>query len=175
MMRLMRPAGSSERDLSRDSPPWQKHPGIDQAPSDCGVGSAEASGDAGGRKEWAGDRWREHGLVFTCTVGTGLDSTNVTHRFQRILKAAGLPKSRFHDLRHTAASFLLVQGCHPRLVMEVRRHSQIALTMNTYSHVIPAMRDEAADKMDAILKPRFKARGYPCGYLKGREQRLIDP
>lgn len=64
---------------------------------------------------------------------------------------------RFHDLRHTAASLLLVQGVQPRVVMETLGHSQIALTMNTYSHVMPVLVREAADKMGAFLSD-----GGPC-------------
>jgi integrase len=58
---------------------------------------------------------------------------------------------RFHDLRHSCASLLLAQGVHPRVVMETLGHSQIALTLNTYSHVIPTLQREAADRMEAAL------------------------
>jgi integrase len=57
----------------------------------------------------------------------------------------------FHALRHTAASLLLAEGTHPRVVMELLSHSTIALTMNTYSHVIPALQHEAADRMNRLL------------------------
>lgn len=57
----------------------------------------------------------------------------------------------FHALRHTAASLLLAEGVHPRVVMELLGHSTIALTMNTYSHVIPALEREAADRMERML------------------------
>ncbi len=59
---------------------------------------------------WAGSRWQEHGPVFTTTIGTPLDGSNVTHRLQAILERAGLPRMRFHDLRHAAGSLLLAQG-----------------------------------------------------------------
>jgi integrase len=100
---------------------------------------------------WAGSRWQEQGLVFTSSIGTPLDGSNVTHRLQRLLREAGLPRQRFHDLRHSAASLLLVQGVHPRVVMETLGHSQISLTLNTYSHVIPSLQREAADRMEAVL------------------------
>ena len=93
----------------------------------------------------------QHCLVFTTTIGTALDGGKVTRGVQEKLARAGLPKLRFHDLRHTFASLLLAQGLHPRIVMETLGHSQIRLTMNTYSHVMPAMQREAADRMDAIL------------------------
>jgi len=76
---------------------------------------------------------------------------NVSRSFKALLKRAGLPESRFHDLRHTAASLLLAQGEHPRVVMELLGHSRISLTMDTYSHVMPAALNEAARKMDDIL------------------------
>ena len=106
-----------------------------------------------GERTWAGDRWKETGFVFTTTVGTPIDGPACTHRFQKTLGKANLPRMRFHDLRHTCATLLLAQGVHPRLVMEILGHSQIAVTMNTYSHVIPAMQREVANQMDAILNP----------------------
>lgn len=76
---------------------------------------------------------------------------NVTRDFRRLLVKAGLPVRRFHDLRHTAASLLIAQGVHPRVVMETLGHSQISITMDTYAHVAPALQRDAAEKMDAIL------------------------
>ena len=99
----------------------------------------------------AGGRWRDSGLVFTTTIGTPLDPRNVDRQFKAILKAAGLPAIRFHDLRHTAATLLLAQGVDPRTIMETLGHSQISLTLNTYAHVVPALQRMAAAKMDAIL------------------------
>jgi len=99
----------------------------------------------------AGSRWHDEGLVFSTTIGTPLDGRNVTRHFQKLLLGAGLPRQRFHDLRHTCASLLLAQGVHPRVVMETLGHSQIKLTMDTYSHVIPQLQREAAGQMDALL------------------------
>ena len=99
----------------------------------------------------AGSRWQDSDLVFTTAAGTGLEGSSVTHRFQKLLQRADLPHLRFHDLRHACASLLLAQGVHPRVVMETLGHSQISLTMNTYSHVIPALQLDAAERMDAIL------------------------
>jgi len=100
-----------------------------------------------------GERWVDLDLVFPSERGTLADGPNVTHRFHKLLKRAELPPMRFHDLRHACASLLLVQGVHPRVVMETLGHSQISLTMNTYSHVLPALQQEAADRMEAILQP----------------------
>ncbi len=99
----------------------------------------------------AGARWQDWGLVFPSTIGTPLDGSNVTHRLRKHLERAGLPRQRFHDLRHCCASLLLAQHVPPRIVMEILGHSQIALTMDTYSHVMPTMQREAADLMDGIL------------------------
>lgn len=99
----------------------------------------------------AGARWHESDLVFTTSIGTPLDGSMVTHRFPELLASAGLPRIRFHDLRHSCASLLLAQGVSPRVVMETLGHSQISLTMNTYTHVMPAAQAEAANAMDRIL------------------------
>lgn len=99
----------------------------------------------------AGSRWQDHGLVFPTTIGTPMDTRNLTRHFRRALQDAGLPLRRFHDLRHSCASLLLVQGVHPRVVMEILGHSQISLTMNTYSHVIDKLQHEAAAQIDAVL------------------------
>jgi len=99
----------------------------------------------------AGERWIDRDLVFPSERGTLADGPNVTHRFHKLLKRADLPPMRFHDLCHACASLLLVQGVHPRVVMETLGHSQISLTMNTYSHVLPALQRDAADRMEALL------------------------
>lgn len=97
---------------------------------------------------WQGERW---GLVFATTIGTPLDARNVSHRFEALLVRAGLPRVRFHDLRHSAATLMLAQGVSPRVIMETLGHSQIAMTMNLYAHVMPTMQRDAADRMDALL------------------------
>jgi len=89
--------------------------------------------------------------VFTSTSGTPLDERNVRRAFKDILAAAKLPRIRIHDLRHTCASLLLAQGVHPRVVMETLGHSQISLTLDTYSHVLPALQQEAARQIDTLL------------------------
>lgn len=95
--------------------------------------------------------WLPFGLVFTGAHGLPLDGTALTKRFQAFLKSAGLPRMRFHDLRHSTATVLLAQHIPARVVMERLRHSTITLTMNTYSHVIAELNQEAADAMDRVL------------------------
>ncbi|MHB1414616.1 MAG: site-specific integrase, partial [Chloroflexota bacterium] len=99
----------------------------------------------------AGSKWQENGLVFTSTIGTPLDGTNVTHILHRLLEEAGLPRIRFHDLRHTCASLLLAEGIDLRVIMEVLGHSQISLTANTYAHIQDPLKRDAAAKLDAAL------------------------
>jgi integrase len=84
-------------------------------------------------------------------MGHLLDGVSVTKRFQALLKAAKLPKMRFHDLRHSSASLLFAQGIAARVVMERLGHSNIAPTFGTYSHVIPQLHHEAADAIDRVL------------------------
>lgn len=91
-------------------------------------------------------------LVFTRPDGGPLDGTVVTHQFHRLLDRAGLQQRRFHDLRHSCATLLLAQGVSPRVVMEILGHSQIALTMNTYTHVLPELKRDAAERMDRVMR-----------------------
>lgn len=99
----------------------------------------------------AGSRWQDSGFIFTTPTGTVLDPRNLTRAFKAILSANDLPPIRIHDLRHSCATLLLAQGVSPRVVMETLGHSQVSLTLNTYSHVLPALQEDAASKMDAIL------------------------
>ncbi len=99
----------------------------------------------------AAPAWHDQGLVFPSTVGTPIEPRNLTRHFKSVLQAAELPNIRFHDLRHTAASLLVAQGVHPRVVMEILGHSQISLTMNTYAHVLPQAQREATAYMDTLF------------------------
>jgi len=103
-------------------------------------------------KLWAGSRWQENGLVFANRTGGPTQARHVIRQFHDVLEHAGLRRVRFHDLRHSCATLLLVQGVSPRVVMEVLGHSEIALTMNSYSHVVPELQREAAQRMQAILE-----------------------
>ena len=99
----------------------------------------------------AGERWADARLVFATAGGTPIDHRNDAREFKALCVRAGIPPYRVHDLRHTAATLLIAQGQHARVVMEVLGHSQIAVTMNVYGHVMdPQMRD-AADAVDEAL------------------------
>lgn len=91
-------------------------------------------GDLGVRAV-SGSAWQEHDLVFPSTNGAPIDGSNLTHRFHRHCKAAGIDGMKFHGLRHTAASRMANSNMSPRHVMEMLGHSQIATTMEIYSHV----------------------------------------
>jgi integrase len=101
-----------------------------------------------------GPEWGEGDLVFTTRLGAPIEPRNATRSFKRALAQAALREIRFHDLRHSCATLLLVQGVAPRVVMEILGHSQIAVTMNTYSHVLPVLQREAAGQLEALLAPR---------------------
>jgi integrase len=81
-----------------------------------------------------------------------MEARNLVRSFKALLKEAGLPEIRFHDLRHTAATLMLQQGVHPKIVQERLGHSQISLTLDIYSHVLPTMQEEAARKLDRLLE-----------------------
>jgi integrase len=106
----------------------------------------------------AGSQWIENGLVFATSRGTPLDGVNVTKDFQRMLKNAKLPQRRFHDLRHTAATLLMAQNVHPRIVGELLGHTEARTTLDLYSHVSSAMRKEAVGQLDAIIQAATKSR-----------------
>ena len=96
--------------------------------------------------------WQDYGLVFATTIGTPINPRNLTGRsFKPLLKQAGLPDIRFHDLRHTCATLLLREGVNVKVVSEMLGHASIIITLNTYSHVLPDMQDSAADAMEAAL------------------------
>jgi integrase len=95
--------------------------------------------------------WEDWGLVFTTRFGTPLSPRNDYRDFQRLVGSAGLRHVRLYDLRHTAASLMLAQGVNPRVVMEILGHSQISVTMNTYSHVTSASSREAVARVEGLL------------------------
>jgi len=100
----------------------------------------------------AGSLWQDNGLVLCTHAGKPLDFRNVaTTSFKPLLKKAGLPDIRFHDLRHTCATLLLSRGHHPKLVQELLGHASVAMTLDRYSHVLPGMGDQTAAAMEAAL------------------------
>lgn len=99
---------------------------------------------------WLGNPWN---LVFTSTVGTPLDERKVLTRFQKLLEAAGLPKMRIHDLRHSAASILLASGLSAKAVSELLGHSAVSFTLQVYGHLMDEAKQQTADLMEVALNP----------------------
>ncbi len=98
-----------------------------------------------------GAAWRDHGLVFASSVGTPLEPRNVNRRWDELRDRAGLHWLRLHDLRHGCATFMLAAGVPARTIMDVLGHSEIGVTMNTYTHVLMQLRQDAADAIDDLL------------------------
>ena len=100
----------------------------------------------------AGPAWEDSGLVFPNGSGKPMNPSNLLVRsYRKLLGRADLPRLRFHDLRHTAATLLLGQGVHAKVVSEMLGHSSITITLDLYSHVTPTMQQQAADALDALL------------------------
>lgn len=100
----------------------------------------------------ADDKWQERGIVFCNIYGGFFSPSHVGNLFQGLLKKAGLPHMRFHDLRHSAATILLQAKVQLRTVQELLGHSTIATTADIYSHVSSEMREEVVNKMDDLFK-----------------------
>jgi integrase len=91
-------------------------------------------------------------FIFSSPDGHMVTASNLRGRsFYRILRKAKLPRIRFHDLRHTAATLMLLNGVHPKIVQEILGHSSIQTTLDTYSHALPTMQGEAVTKMDQFF------------------------
>ena len=102
--------------------------------------------------ERLGDLYDDQGLVFTTDVGTLINPSNLRQRsFTPLLEHAGLPRITFHDLRHTCASLLFQRNVHPKFVQELLGHASVAITLDTYSHMLPGMGGEAADAIVEAL------------------------
>ena len=100
----------------------------------------------------AGTQWQDHDYVFCTSVGTHLNPTrDVLDQLKGLLTKAGLPEIRFHDLRHSSATMLLSMGVHPKIVQELLGHSQISITLDIYSHVLPTIHQEAMSKLNEAL------------------------
>jgi integrase len=107
-----------------------------------------------GERMLAGSEWQDEDLVFAQANGRPIDKKTDCDDWTRLLRAAGVRHVRLHDGRHTAATLLLSENVHPRVVMELLGHSQMRTTMDMYSHVMPALAREAADRMGTVLLMR---------------------
>ncbi|NEK87813.1 site-specific integrase [Blastococcus saxobsidens] len=106
-----------------------------------------------GERMLAGSEWHDEDLIFAQANGRPIDKKTDYDDWTRLLQEAGVRHVRLHDGRHTAATLLLSENVHPRVVMELLGHSQMRTTMDIYSHVMPALAREAADRMSALLLP----------------------
>ena len=103
----------------------------------------------------AGGAYGNDGLVFATGLGTPLDAQNVVNRhFKPLLRRAGLPAIRWHDLRHSCFTLLLSRGVHPKYVQHLAGHASIQLTLDRYSHWMPSMGKHTASAMDEALEDR---------------------
>jgi integrase len=105
-------------------------------------------------RDMAGKAWQDTSrLVFTDATGRPLDPNRVSAQFQRDRESAGVPRIRFHDLRHSAATLLLAQGVPLAVISDWLGHAGIAITMQHYAAIVPQLRHEAAAAMDRALDP----------------------
>lgn len=104
-----------------------------------------------GERVAAGALCEDHGLAFARPNGRPLERESNWRRWKALLQEARVRELRLHDGRHTAATLLPSEGLHPRVVMEPLGHSQMRTTTDTSSHVMPALADEAAERMGAAL------------------------
>ncbi len=103
-------------------------------------------------KRRAGAGYKDRDLVSAWPDGTMIKPDYVSREFRKILKELRLPLVRFHDLRHTHATHLMMQGVHPKVVSERLGHSSTRITMDLYTHVMPSLQKEAAEQVDSYLR-----------------------
>ena len=105
-----------------------------------------------------GVRLADQTHVIVQVDGRPLQPNSLTHEFVRLLaKAKGLPRIRFHDLRHTHATHLLANGVHSKVAQERLGHASVGVTLDLYSHVLPGMQEDAAAKVDAAIRAAIDA------------------
>lgn len=100
----------------------------------------------------AGPGWREGDYVFATSRGTTFDSRNLTRSFQASLVVVGLPRQRFHDLRHSTVTILVERGEELAVISKVIGHSTVSTTLDTYGHLTAGMSQRVADTMDVVIR-----------------------
>jgi integrase len=103
------------------------------------------------QKMISGKKWQAHDLVFPNLVGNPIDPNNLIKDFRKLLESAGLPKIRFHDIRHTCATLLLLMNVHPKIVGERLGHTDIKVTLRIYSHALPSLQGEASQIIEDLV------------------------
>ncbi len=123
------------------------------------------------RQRELGGVYKDHCLVFCQLDGKPLHAHNVAQRdFRRVALRAGVPRIRFHDLRHCHATLLLQLGVHPKVVQERLGHSTISMTLDTYSHVVPGLQERAAVDLEARLFGETSPLGAVSPRIAGEER-----
>ncbi len=97
------------------------------------------------------DLWKEMDMVFPSTIGTPIDPTNLLKKYRQSLKRAGLPKIRFHDLRHTAASMMLNNGVDVFVASKRLGHAKPSITLDVYGHLLATSNNGVGDKLDKLI------------------------
>jgi integrase len=105
-----------------------------------------------------GVRQDEASFVYTREDGEAMQPRSLTHAWQEAIGATGLPRIRFHDLRHAHATHLLASGIHPKVASERLGHSRIGITIDLYSHVLPGMQEDAVQRVDDALRQALQNR-----------------
>jgi integrase len=123
---------------------------LDPATAACLAGLRERAKGKGAKKK---DQENDEDLVFTDENGRPIHPERVSTLFARAAKRAGVPRIRLHDLRHTYATLALSAGIHPKVVSERLGHANIGITLDTYSHCLPALSEEAACRVAALVMP----------------------
>ncbi|WP_413790609.1 tyrosine-type recombinase/integrase [Bacillus thuringiensis] len=98
-----------------------------------------------------GEEYQDNDLVMCTPSGTPINPANVRRSLNALIQKAAVPKIRFHDLRHTHATLLLAKGVNVKVISERLGHSNIKITLDTYSHVLPTMQEDAVNKIEEIL------------------------
>lgn len=150
---------------ARLGPPKTRH-GARVVPLDAGTVTAlkRHRGEQRVEREAWGEAWQDCGLVFTREDGSPLRPDYVSHLFGTLVERAELPRIRPHDLRHTNASLALAAGVPLKVVSQRLGHSTTAITSDLYTHVIPAVAREAADRIARLVEPAPLAGNEPVSY-----------
>ncbi|OGN98679.1 MAG: hypothetical protein A2Z71_11290 [Chloroflexi bacterium RBG_13_50_21] len=101
----------------------------------------------------ASEAWKEYDLIFPTSVGTPIDQRSLLRTFKILLKNAGFPPFRFHDLRHTSAILMLNHDIPVIIVSRRLGHARASITSDVYGHLLPNMQDEAAEMIDDLVTP----------------------
>ena len=104
------------------------------------------------RRTALADQWHDTDLIIDRGDGGPFNPNTLTSHWIRFVRANNLPHIRFHDLRHSHATLMLLEGIHPKVVSERLGHATIGITLDTYTHLLPSMQHEAAEAIDRIFR-----------------------